>query len=119
MFPTPGGNIREHPVDEIWRRSRVFDRIRRTTTTDMTECPTCEVRQHCAPCMAYGEIEAGDHRACNSTSKNSALALREPATRRERAEGKMAKGRALPLVGELTAPKPSDPSVVSSGEEFL
>ncbi len=74
-FPVPGGNVREHSLVEIWRRSALFDQLRRTTFGDMSACQGCAVKAACDPCMAYALIEQGDHRACNAASRHFATAL--------------------------------------------
>ncbi|MFZ9889583.1 MAG: radical SAM protein [Myxococcota bacterium] len=119
MFTTAGGNIAQQSIEDIWYRSRVFDRIRRTTLGDFNDCPSCDLREACHPCMAYGEIEHGDHRACNSTSRNSAEAVDLLAQRRANAQRKMATGRCLPIVADTVAPLPHAHGVVLGGEEFL
>lgn len=78
-FPLAGGNVKEHSVVEIWRRSALFDDLRRTTFGDLGSCQGCAVKASCDPCMAYALIEHGDHRACNAASRNFATALFEHA----------------------------------------
>ncbi|MFZ9889932.1 MAG: radical SAM protein, partial [Myxococcota bacterium] len=98
MYPRAGGHLRDGSIEDIWFRSRLFDELRRTRFRDMTKCSSCDVKAHCSPCMAYGEIEEGDRRGCNSTSKNSATAVALVHERRRSAERKMGAGRQLPVV---------------------
>lgn len=74
-FPVAGGNVKEHSLVEIWRRSALFHELRATTFGDMSGCQTCTVKASCDPCMAYALIEGGDHRGCNTASRNVATAL--------------------------------------------
>lgn len=111
MFQAAGGDTREHSLVDIWYRSRLFDTIRRRTFQDMHHCPTCQVRGACNPCMAYGEIENGDWRACNTTSRTTARGVVLVAEQHARAERKMARGRPLPLLGDTRARRPNNPHV--------
>ncbi len=111
MFPVSAGNTLEQGVADVWYRSPLLDKIRKTTFGQMTECPTCDVRADCHPCMAYGYAEHGDHRACNSTSRNTAEAVALTKANRRDAQRKMRAGKALPLVGERHAPAPKNPYV--------
>lgn len=105
-FPIAGGNVRERSLVDIWRRSRLFDEVRKTTFGDMTACSGCGVKASCDPCMAYALIENGDHRQCNAASLNLASALRGLAEARLALDARMSRGTALPLVGDTCAPPP-------------
>lgn len=74
-FPVAGGNVRERSLVEIWRRSSLFDEVRKTVYGNLAECKGCAVKASCDPCMAYALIERGDHRACNTASHHLASAL--------------------------------------------
>ena len=95
LFHVDGGTVREHTLEDIWFRSKLFDRVRSTTFGRMNTCTSCEVKSTCDPCMAYGLVENDDHLACNLGSLNVATALRANADRRWRSERKMNTGRAL------------------------
>ncbi|MFZ9886671.1 MAG: radical SAM protein [Myxococcota bacterium] len=108
FFPTAVGNVREASLVDIWRGSKRFDEIRRATFATQSECGTCDVKSTCHPCMAQSEIESGHHTGCNGTSRHGAVAVRELAAHKVRANEKMSRGRALPLVGDVTF-TPEDP----------
>lgn len=107
FFPTEGGNLKERSLKDIWFGSEQFSRIRETTYDKMTACSSCEVKSTCSPCMAYAVVEHGDHTQCASSSRQLADAVRLLAERKVRNNEKMARGRALPLVGELEVPRPA------------
>jgi radical SAM protein with 4Fe4S-binding SPASM domain len=109
FFPRPAGNVRHRPLTEIWRRSPDLDAVRRTTAADLTQCGTCAVRGACRPCMAQAEIDSGDRRGCNETSRGLAEALYELARRKRTANRRMAGGRQLRVVDAEDVGRPAPP----------
>ena len=107
FFPTTAGSLKTQTLDAIWYESAQLDAIRRTRFGDMQACKSCDVRSSCSPCMAYADVEHGDHRQCASSSRQMAEAVRALAERRVRAEQKQARGVALPLVGDIEIPRPA------------
>ncbi len=101
MFPVAGGSALEHPIEDIWTRSPLFDRVRKTTFGEMSSCSSCDVRQGCSPCMAYGLIEHDDEKACNSYSRQDATSKKLVADELLRVQKKFQKGAPLPLVGDI------------------
>lgn len=102
FFPVPAGNLKANGVEDIWFGSAQLDEVRRKTFGDMTACSSCDVRSTCAPCKAYGLIENDDMGGCNAASRQAAEALHQMAAAKDRANQKMERGRALPLVGDAT-----------------
>jgi radical SAM protein with 4Fe4S-binding SPASM domain len=106
FFPSPVGNIKAHPLKEIWERSGTLQDMRAMTYEKMTSCGSCDVRSGCHPCMAYAQVEHGDYKACNTASLTSAEAVLLVAERGARTNAKFARaGRALPIVGDTELPK--------------
>lgn len=106
-FPIASGNVREHSLVDIWRRSRLLDDVRSTTFGTMTACQGCGVKSSCDPCMAYALIENGDRHQCNASSLNLATAVRALAEDRLRMDARDARGHALPIVGGACAERPT------------
>ena len=106
FFPSPGGHLRDRSLKDIWFGSEQFARIRETTYEKMTACASCQVRSTCSPCMAYAEVEHQDHTQCATSSRQLAEAVRLLAQRKVQTNAKLARGRALPLVGDLQVPRP-------------
>lgn len=104
MFPTNGGSFRDQRIEDIWFRSSLFEAVRRQRFDDMKECPDCEVRATCAPCMAYALVEHGDQTACNTSSRQYATGQHLLAGRMLKAQKKNTRGRALTIVGDLDVP---------------
>jgi radical SAM protein with 4Fe4S-binding SPASM domain len=69
MYPQHAGSFRARPISETWKTSPLFKQVRNQTFDSMKDCPTCDVRSACHPCMAYALVENGDFRACNSSSR--------------------------------------------------
>ena len=107
FFPTPGGHLKERSLKDIWFGSEQFARIRETTYDKMESCASCDVRSTCGPCMAYAEVEHGDHKKCATSSRQLAEAVRLLAERKVRTNEKLSRGRPLPLVGDLEVPRPA------------
>jgi radical SAM protein with 4Fe4S-binding SPASM domain len=106
FFPAAVGSIRTHSLTEIWQRSATLQDMRQMTYEKMSSCPTCDVRSACHPCMAYGQVEHGDYKECNTASRTSAEALILVADRAQRNNRKFElSGRALPIVGETHLPE--------------
>ncbi len=106
FFPTAVGNVRNNALRDIWERNAVLHEMRGMTFEKMTSCPSCSVRSACHPCMAYGQVEHGDFRACNTASQTSAEALVRLAERAERTNAKIGRGgRPLSIVGDTTLPE--------------
>lgn len=110
-FPIPAGQWRSArdgteatSVADIWLGSPQLDAVREMTFGGMSDCPTCEVKSTCNPCMAYGLVEHGDIGACNSASRHGATAMRKLATLKARANQKMSHGPPLPIVGDTHLP---------------
>jgi radical SAM protein with 4Fe4S-binding SPASM domain len=101
MFPKAGGSFRDASILDIWTRSPLFVEVRTKQMKDMTTCGTCGVRSTCTPCMAYALVEHDDIHACNSSSLQYATARHELGQAIVRADAKSARGRALPLVGDV------------------
>lgn len=106
FFPTAGGHLRESSLNDIWFGSEQFSRIREMTYGKMSACSSCDVKSTCGPCMAYAEVEHGDISQCATSSRQLAEAVRLLAERKVRTNEKLARGRALPLVGDLNVPRP-------------
>lgn len=104
MYPKHGGSFRDAPIAEIWKHSPLFEQVRRQRFDDMKDCPTCDVRGSCDPCMAYAEVEHGDHRACNSSSRQFAEGRALLAGRLVNTQKKSKRGRSLPIFGDPTVP---------------
>ena len=99
MFPAHGGDFRESSVAEIWNKSPLFAQVRGQRFDDMHECPSCDVRTTCNPCMAYSLVENQDLRSCNSSSRQYAEGKALLAGRMLVTKRKTKKGRVLPIVG--------------------
>ena len=104
MFPLHGGSFKDAPIEDIWFRSPLFENVRKQRFDDMKECPSCEVRSTCSPCMAYSLVEHDDHRACNSSSRQFAEGQHKLAERMVRSQKKNSRGRPLPIVGDQELP---------------
>lgn len=103
FFPVAGGRWRRGAsLADIWLGSSHFDEVRRATFGTQSHCPSCDLRSGCNPCMAYALVETGDLRGCNSASRAGASAFRLLAEGKARANRKMSRGRALPIVGDVT-----------------
>jgi radical SAM protein with 4Fe4S-binding SPASM domain len=108
FFPTSAGNALQEPLEDIWFGARQLDDIRNTTKGDMQACTSCDVKSTCSPCMAYSAAEHdGDHRQCASSSRQIATAVRSLAENRVRRHQQMERGRALPIVGDASVPRPA------------
>lgn len=107
FFPRAAGNVLHRSLTEIWRRSPQLDEIRRTTASDLTECGACSLSGACRPCMAQAEIDSGDRRGCNHTSRALAEALYELARRKRTADQRMTRGRQLRVLdaGDVVRPQ--------------
>lgn len=98
LYPTSAGSVREHSLAELWFRSQLMHELRETRFGKMEECPSCELKAACDPCMAYAEIEQGASSRCNSSSYNVARGLLRFAEHRRRANEKMSRGRRLTVL---------------------
>lgn len=113
-FPVPAGFWKRGvSLADIWFSAPQLNAVREMSFGKMNDCPTCEVKTTCNPCMAYGLVEHGDIGACNSASRHGATALRALAEMKKRANEKMSRGRALPIVGavdvEIAPPRQARP----------
>lgn len=107
FFPEPAGNLlKDGSLSDIWYGAVQLDGVRKTTFDKMHSCSSCQLNTTCMPCMAYSLVENDDHLGCSTPAKEGAEQLRALAEARVRSERKMARGTALPLVGEQTAPPP-------------
>ena len=107
FFKTSAGSLKERALADIWFGSAQLDAVRDNHFKDMVACSGCEVRSNCSPCMAYSDVEHdGDIRQCATSSRQLATGIRRMAERRVKAAAKMNAGKALPLVGDLHAPRP-------------
>jgi radical SAM protein with 4Fe4S-binding SPASM domain len=104
MFPTNGGDFRKSSVADIWHSSPLFKQVREQRFDDMHDCPSCDVRSSCHPCMAYGLVESGDIKSCNTSSRQYAEGKALLAGRMVQTQRKTKKGRSLPIVGERALP---------------
>jgi radical SAM protein with 4Fe4S-binding SPASM domain len=103
LHPQTAGNIKTDTIDHIWKNSALFKEVRGQSFDEMNDCPKCDVRSSCNPCMAYALVEHGDHRACNTSSRISAEAKAKLAGKiLNRARIKRA--RSLPIVGDSISP---------------
>lgn len=100
MFPLNGGSFLDAPIRDIWEKSPLFQQVRNQRFDDMHACGTCEAQASCDPCMAYGIVEHGDQRACNSSSRQSAEGRTALAQQLRNTQRKSRVGRALPIFGE-------------------
>ncbi|BDG05294.1 radical SAM/SPASM domain-containing protein [Anaeromyxobacter oryzae] len=69
-MPLSAGNVREAPLDVIWRESEVFRRLRARRWGGLPECATCPRSGYCGRCSALALLEDGDldgpsSRACH------------------------------------------------------
>lgn len=110
-FPAAAGRWRRDAagarLEDIWLQSAQLDEVREQTIAAMSGCGRCELRPMCNPCMAFGLVEHGGIGACNSSSRHGASAFRGLAEAKVRANEKMARGRALPIVGERDVSVPA------------
>lgn len=105
FFPEPVGHLKTRKLREIWERSAVMDDVRQMTYDKMSGCSACDLKSACHPCMAYGQVEHDDYKACNTASRVSAEALMRMSELGARANAKFARaGRALPIVGDTSLP---------------
>jgi radical SAM protein with 4Fe4S-binding SPASM domain len=110
FFPTEGGTLKNHSLKDIYYGSAQFDSIRQTTFDKMTACQSCDVKSTCKPCMAYGQVEHGDHRECATASHTLASAIALQSEMQLKNNAKMNHGRPLPLLNAQDfsrAPLPS------------
>ncbi len=64
-FPESAGNIRETPVETIWRASPVFERLRALRYEDYELCRNCPYLLRCGGCVAMGiGLSAGRKHPC-------------------------------------------------------
>jgi radical SAM protein with 4Fe4S-binding SPASM domain len=106
FFPEAAGNLKDSSLTDVWFGAEQLDGVRQTTFDKMHDCGSCKLNTTCMPCMAYSLVENDDHLGCSTPAKQGAEQLRALAEARVRAERKMERGTALPLVGETTAPPP-------------
>jgi AdoMet-dependent heme synthase len=104
MFPFASGQVKTDRLVDIWENAPLFQNVRKLRFSDMTDCQTCSIERTCDPCMAYAIIENGDHRTCNTSSRQHAEAVSVHSKRVARAHHKMSAGRALPVVGNVEVP---------------
>ena len=106
FFAEPGGSLKTQSLTAIWLQSMQFDRVRETTFDKMTSCSSCELKSTCGPCMAYAEIEHNDHRECATSSRQLAEAVSLQVKRKTRMNEKLSVAKKLPIVGDLSVPRP-------------
>jgi radical SAM protein with 4Fe4S-binding SPASM domain len=106
FFPSSAGNVRSQPLADLWFGSDHMDMVRSTRMGEMTTCKSCDVKSTCSPCMAYAELEHGDHTGCATSSRQAAEAIRLLAESKVRKNAQMSVGRLLPIVGDLDVPRP-------------
>jgi radical SAM protein with 4Fe4S-binding SPASM domain len=85
-------------VVDVWKNDPLFRSMRGQRFDDMKQCPTCDVRSTCEPCMAYALVEHGDMTDCNSSSLQYATGRRLLAERMVRTERKARSGRELKVL---------------------
>lgn len=69
-MPLSAGNVRAAPLDELWRRAPLLERLRARTHGALPVCGTCERSGYCGRCSALALLEDGDldgpsSRACH------------------------------------------------------
>ncbi len=99
-FPVAAAAWQPGSLRDIWLGSAHLDDVREMTFGKMRDCPSCDVKTTCNPCMAYGLVEHGHLGACNSASRHGAEAVRGLAELSARANTKLSRGRMLAIVGE-------------------
>ncbi len=70
------GNLRERPLEEIWRSSPVWQNLN-LTLNELPVCRTCELRNICVRCHGIALVEDGDVRAPAMVNCREALARRQ------------------------------------------
>jgi AdoMet-dependent heme synthase len=104
LFPFGNGNAKTERLVDVWRNSPLFRNVRNQRFNDMHECTSCSLERTCDPCMAYAIIENGDHRTCNTSSRNHAEAVLVHSRRMTRADAKGNRGYALPVIAGHDVP---------------
>jgi radical SAM protein with 4Fe4S-binding SPASM domain len=70
VLPLPAGNVRDQPLDVIWKESPLFTRLRARRFGALTDCAACPRSGYCGRCSALALLEDGDldgpsSRACH------------------------------------------------------
>ncbi len=78
-YPSVAGNVREARLDEIWRDSPVFARVRATRLRDIAQCGACPDLGECRRCPGSALLEDGDERGPSRAACQLAAARRSAA----------------------------------------
>ncbi len=71
------GNLRDQPLQGIWRSSSVWQQLGHLTLGELPVCRTCELRTLCVRCHGLALAEDGDLRAPATVNCREALARRQ------------------------------------------
>lgn len=77
-MPLPAGNVRDAPLDVIWRESPLLQRLRARRWGELSGCAGCPRSGYCGRCSALALLEDGDLDGPSSRACHLA-ALREQA----------------------------------------
>lgn len=72
-----GGNILDKSLNEIWKNSPVFQKLRNIRLKDLRECTTCDLFRYCARCPGLALLEDGNLFGCSTVAKNNAILRKE------------------------------------------
>ncbi|MGH2536907.1 MAG: radical SAM/SPASM domain-containing protein [Candidatus Promineifilaceae bacterium] len=71
------GNVRQAPLQEIWRESPVWQETTDLNLANLPVCNTCELRQFCVRCHGTAAFEDGDLLGCSSVAYREARLRRQ------------------------------------------
>jgi len=60
VLPLSAGNVRDAPLDSIWREAHLFQRLRQRRFGGLDACGTCPRSGYCQRCSALALLEDGD-----------------------------------------------------------
>lgn len=71
----PAGDLKFLSLKEIWENSPEFTKVRKTNTSDLKSCGSCQHNQYCGRCPALAEKEDGDRKGKSTLACQTSEAM--------------------------------------------
>ncbi|MFC1902306.1 radical SAM protein [Chloroflexota bacterium] len=61
FVPISAGNVRDHPLEQLWYHSELFNNLRDREKLTGEKCPSCQFKKMCGGCRGRAYAHSGDY----------------------------------------------------------